>query len=103
MDETAGHILKSDEVELEGRVQLDVLQSQLNKGGPKGTKEVSAIKQVRILENHPEFAVIEITCCCGERTYLRCEYDGETPPGGNPAESIEGTAHIEQTKKQKNG
>ena len=77
MDEAVGHILKSEEVKLEGRFQLDEVQSQTAKGGPKERKEVSAIKQVSILENHPEFAVIEVTCCCGERIYLRCDYAGQ--------------------------
>jgi hypothetical protein len=30
--------------------------------------------QARIVENHPKFADIEITCSCGTKTYVRCEY-----------------------------
>ena len=74
MDETVGHILKSEDVKLEGRFQLDIASLQSTKDRPKQTKEVSGMKQVRILENHAEFAVIEITCCCSARAYIRCEY-----------------------------
>lgn len=95
MNETVGRILKSEAVKIEGRVQLDLVQPQANKGGPKEASEVSATQQVRILENHPEFTVIEITCCCGARTYLRCEYAG--------TQALEGTGTIEQVNEQING
>jgi hypothetical protein len=78
MQKAAGRILKSEEVTLEGRIRLDVPHLQPNL--PKGTAAASATQQARIVENHPEFAVVEITCSCGRRTYLKCEYgDSESP------------------------
>ncbi len=73
MGRTLGRILKADNVKLEGQVHLDVVQVP---AGPKGGNAVSATPQVRIVENHPEFAVMEITCFCGAKTHLRCEYAG---------------------------
>lgn len=74
MQKAMGHILKGDEVKLEGRLCLDAARAEPNLS--KGGSPASAAQQVRIVENHPEFAVIEVTCSCGKRTYLRCEYAG---------------------------
>jgi len=67
MAEAVGRILKSEQVKLEGRIQLNAARSQ------SGTRP-GRVAQTRIVENHPEFAIIEITCCCGAKTYLRCQY-----------------------------
>ena len=72
MQKTAGRILKSDQVTLEGRLRLDLPHIQPDL--PKGTTAASVTQQARIAENHPEFAVIEIICSCGRRTYLKCKY-----------------------------
>jgi hypothetical protein len=76
MPKTAGHILKSDEIKLEGQFRLDVAQVQSQTGGPKEQSPALNAPQVRIVENHPEFADIEITCSCGRKTNLKCEYTG---------------------------
>ena len=78
MEDLAGRILKGDQVKLEGRFHLDVVQAETDR--VKGKNVTSATPQVSIVENHPEFAVIEITCSCGTKTCLRCEYDrGQSP------------------------
>lgn len=71
---TSGRILKSDDVKFEGQYHLDVAQAVSSL--PQHTGTTLAAPQVRILENHPEYAVIEVTCSCGTRTCLRCEYAG---------------------------
>jgi hypothetical protein len=74
MIRTAGRIIKSDNVKLEGQFHLDV-----EKGGldlPKQQVAASSAPQVRILENHPQYAVIEVTCSCGSKISLKCEYAG---------------------------
>ena len=72
MEKIAGHVLKSDEVELQGRFHLNV--GQVAPGQAKQKFTASTTPQVRIVENHSEFAVIEINCSCGTKSYLRCEY-----------------------------
>jgi len=72
MVKLAGHVLKANDVKLEGQVRLDTAQVQ--RGLPKGKKTPAAAPQVRILENNPEFAVIEVTCSCGNKTCFKCEY-----------------------------
>lgn len=73
MKRTAGNILKSSDVKLEGRFHLDV--GPLQAHSPQEKTVHSATPQVRIVESHPEFAVLELTCTCGNKSYIRCEYD----------------------------
>ena len=72
MGKTAGHVLKGDKVKLHGRLQLDFVQP--GSSLPKTKTAVSAAPQARIIENNPEFVVIEVTCSCGVRTQLKCSY-----------------------------
>jgi len=72
MIKTAGRILKSNDVRLEGRFNLEVTNAGSNV--PKQQVAASAEPQVRVLENNPQYAVIEVTCCCGRKTSLKCEY-----------------------------
>jgi hypothetical protein len=80
---TSGRILKSEHVQLEGQYRLDVSQAGLSKAGvlPAGGEGVA--KQARIVESHPQYAIIEVTCSCGGKTLLRCEYAGEQAPDKN--------------------
>ena len=87
MQPTTGRILKSSEVEVEGCIRLDLAATE-----PGPTKSVTAGSppaRARLVEDHPDFAVIEVTCSCGQKTYLRCEYanPGTVPTGdGHPGE-----------------
>ncbi len=74
MIRTAGRILKSNDVKLEGQFHLDVA----NAGSDSPKQQVVPLSepQVHILENHPEYAVIEVTCSCGTKMSLKCEYAG---------------------------
>lgn len=69
MEKAAGRILKSHNVKMEGRFRLGTGQTPQS----SGRKETGAA-QVRIVEKHPEFAVVEVTCPCGEKTGIRCDY-----------------------------
>jgi len=90
MPKAAGCILKAEDVDLQGQFILDVPQARPTLSGVKAT--TSAAPQVRIVESHPDFAVIEIVCCCGARASVKCEYavgqpaaEGSGPPLQNGA------------------
>ena len=87
MGKTTGRILKGSNVELQGQLHLDAMQAA--HGLPKKKDGTSVAPQVRILENHPEFAVIELTCCCGTKTHLRCEYVGGQSPADQKPDQTE--------------
>lgn len=72
MEKPAGRVLKSNNVKLEGQFRLD--GTKIGTGLPKAKNTLSASPQASIVENHPEFAVIELICSCGTKTCLRCEY-----------------------------
>ena len=72
MEKAAGRILKGNDVKLEGCFRLDAGQSSPGSANQRNAGSVPA--QVRITENHPEFAVIEVTCGCGAKTHIKCEY-----------------------------
>ena len=74
MSEATGRILKGDDVKLEGRFHLDVARAE--RSLPRKGNTASGHVRVRIVEKHPDFAVIEMTCSCGTKTYLKCEYAG---------------------------
>ena len=72
MEKAAGHILEGKDVKFEGQFHLDIGQT-----GPNSAKDGNvalATPQAHIVEKHPEFAVIEVTCSCSTKTYIRCEY-----------------------------
>jgi hypothetical protein len=73
MTPSTNRILKSDQVEVEGKLALDLgcaAPSGQIKNAPAG------IAKVRILENQIEYAVMEVTCSCGRKTVIRCDYGG---------------------------
>jgi hypothetical protein len=71
MQRATGHILKSDDVRFEGRLLLDVCETRPHAAKPAGAAREPA---VRVVENHAEFAVVEVTCSCGTKIHMRCEY-----------------------------
>jgi hypothetical protein len=87
MARISGRILKSDDVKLGGQFHLDPARGASAGGGPQNSSNVLAAPQVRVLENHPEYAVIELTCTCGTSTRLRCEYAGVPASGDAEAEN----------------
>ncbi len=88
MKSSSRHILKSNDVRLEGQFRLDLgkgISSLANK-----ENVTLAPAQVRIVENHPEFAVVEVTCGCGAKTHIRCEYTDTQSSEQGPDQKIDG-------------
>ena len=73
MTKTEGNILKSNQVKVEGRFLLDAAPPNRTAKPHRSTNH--APPQVRIAESHPEYAVLELTCSCGNKSYIRCQYD----------------------------
>jgi len=73
MLKTTRRILKADEVAFRDPFHLD-LDPVAPPAGPEAPA-AAAGPSVRIAQNHPQYAIIEVTCPCGKTTYIRCEYD----------------------------
>lgn len=76
MARAAGHILKGNDVKLEGQFHLDVGMVQPPMGSQKISSQVLSVPKARVVESYPEYAVIEVTCSCGVKTNLKCEFVG---------------------------
>jgi hypothetical protein len=75
MLKTTRRILKADEVAFRDPLHLD-LDPVAPPAGSE-TPSTATGPSVRITQNHPQYAIIEVTCPCGRTTYVRCEYDSE--------------------------
>ncbi len=73
MLKTTRRILKASEVAFRDPFPLD-LDPVAPPAGPE-SPPAAAGPSVRIAQNHPQYAVIEVKCPCGKTTYIRCEYD----------------------------
>ena len=73
MGKPGNNILKSQDIKLEGSF---VIKPARTAAVPANTPVPNAnIKpQVGIVENQQEFAVIEVTCSCGTKTRIKCNY-----------------------------
>jgi hypothetical protein len=85
MIKTAGRILKSEDFKLEGQFRLDIAPRSPDL--PKKTATGTSAPKIHMLENHPEYAVIEVTCSCGSKISVRCEYADVQASAENDPES----------------
>lgn len=65
------HILRGNEVEIEGQYNLGVgaVGTRAPEGGQNDTDT-----RVRVVEDGPQHTVLEVTCACGQTSYIRCEH-----------------------------
>jgi hypothetical protein len=72
MERNTERVLKSSDVEVSGRIQLPGITP-----GPDASArsaQPSFPAKATIVENNPEFALIEVACPCGRKTTVKCEY-----------------------------
>jgi hypothetical protein len=79
MPQSTRRILKSNDIELEGQFHLDISRPGAT---PRNNNTALSEPKAHIIEKQAEFAVIEVTCSCGTKTYLRCEYAKDQAPDG---------------------
>ncbi len=85
MQKNQTNLLKSNEVKIEGQFHLDV--------GPTAAPPQQqanpnlAASHVRILENHPEYALIELTCTCGNKSHIKCQYEDPKSTSNEPQQN----------------
>jgi hypothetical protein len=79
MMQTINRVLKSSEVEIEGRCNLDIGRS-VSTAQP-GKSGVCAAAKAVLLDNNNEYALIELTCSCGKKALVRCEYGDVSAAG----------------------
>jgi hypothetical protein len=82
MRNTSSRILKGSDVKVEGKFTLDI--AQVESVSSKKTSTALVEPQVRIVKSESEFSIIEITCSCGEKINLRCDYASVKAPAATP-------------------
>jgi hypothetical protein len=102
MSKTAGNILKGEDVKLEGQFHLHVAQGESAGQGPKQNGTAMSAPQVRIVQKHPDFALLEITCSCGLKTNVKCEYPGPQTPEETDTDNGQAGVPDQMTKKSQN-
>jgi hypothetical protein len=85
MIKTAGRILKSEDIKFEGQFRLNIVPGSPDL--PKQTATATSAPKIRMLENHTEYAVLEVTCSCGTKIPVRCEYANVQASAQNDPES----------------
>ena len=88
MAKTAAHLLKGNDVKFEGQFHLEI--GQIAPCSAKEKNTVLATPEAHIVENHPEFTVIEMTCQCSAKTRIKCEYT-DTQSTGQKTDQIKNT------------
>ncbi len=86
MPETTGRILRQADVRVKGRFHLASNQGPATEPGGRNNVQVTPV--VRLIENNHEFAVIELTCSCGQKTQVKCKYAGDNS-AANTGEAAE--------------
>ncbi|MFC1763403.1 hypothetical protein ACFL6U_15160 [Planctomycetota bacterium] len=66
-----GHILRSDNVAITGRVSLGAGECH---DAPSTEPTEGGVGRVRVVENHEQYSVIEVVCACGATMHVRCEH-----------------------------
>ncbi|MHC4552277.1 MAG: hypothetical protein ACYSUT_05865 [Planctomycetota bacterium] len=80
MEQAAGQVLKANNVTMQGQYRLDLgAGSAPVATAPIPTAAAAAPRpaggpQVRVVENCPDYAVLEVTCGCGEKSLVKCAY-----------------------------
>jgi hypothetical protein len=75
---TTRHVLKADEVIFDSPFHLGFDPAAPGRDGRPPC--VSDGPSVRVAQNGPEYAVLEVTCACGKTTYIRCDYGAASLP-----------------------
>ena len=69
---SAIRILKANEIEVSGIYSLATGRSA--NPASQDAAETQDSPQARIVEQHPQYAVLEITCACGQTLQVKCDY-----------------------------
>ncbi len=72
MTQVARQVLKAAEVALNSPIRMSLDPSAMAEGAASPSSPTAS--GVRIVQNHPEYVVIEVTCPCGRTTQIRCDY-----------------------------
>jgi hypothetical protein len=77
MHEAATSVIKNDEVKIAGKVRLGSSVPRVApQAGSTGAapQRTSGASSARIVGTGPDHVIVEVTCPCGTKTMLRCNF-----------------------------
>ncbi len=82
MPATQHNLLKSTEVKIEGVFKLDIAPAAAPQARCHSPAPEQTAPQVVVAESYPDFAVLEVTCPCGRKLFVKCLYGSgmQQPP-----------------------
>ncbi len=77
-------VLKKNQYSISGKARLgpDGSGASAPKAGPGATPQSRGIQQVRVVESNTDYAILEVTCGCGSKGYVQCNYAELTQQAG---------------------
>ena len=76
MAKTATKILKSSSLSFDGPIKIENLDTKSNSATPvQNNQQMTADAKAIIVDNDPLSVTIEVTCNCGKKLYLKCNYN----------------------------
>ncbi len=69
---SAIHILKAHEVEVSGFYSMATGKASCP--AAPDAPGVEGAPQAKIIEQHPQYAILEVTCACGQSLQVKCDY-----------------------------
>ena len=82
MANVSGRIIKSSDIKIEGQFQLGLEKAETSTAGNNNNS--NTIAEARVVESSVDFAVLEITCSCGSKTHVKCEFNNGHSVGEKP-------------------
>jgi len=87
MNRATGHILRRRTFQVGGAHRIDLTPSCRAMPAGDCLSESRVPAQANVVERHPQYAVVEVTCACGSKMYVRCDYARTSPQA--PSEASE--------------
>ena len=66
-------VMKPDEMEMDGTAHIEPAAGMVASSGTVAANG-GAIQQVRIIESNDSHAILELTCSCGCKSRVQCNY-----------------------------
>ncbi len=88
MEKSPVRILKAEHVKVNGSINLPLATAaqKQSTSAPSAVAEKAEL-DARVIKKDTDFVLIELTCTCGRKTRLKCNYAGPAVPEEEPVES----------------
>ena len=78
MGNSTGRIIKAKDVKFEGCFYINIVPDNPNSANSAeqgvSATAAGATLEVNVIENQADHAVLEVTCSCGAKTHIKCQY-----------------------------